>query len=384
MTSTIFTPESVSALDSEPWLRAARQASAQAAAAQPWPTAAEEIWRYSRIDDFDPSAYRLDRPTTTVTGITPSVITEGQWRSVMTEPVDVFAAWNDAFAEVLVIHIGRGQTASQPVVIDHEVPAGAAVFPRLVVLADENAEVTVIERFHGGENSLVVPVLELHAAQSARVRYQSLNDLAPTAWSISNQVARADRDATATLAAIAIGGSYSRVRTAFTLAGQGAHGQQIGVSFGEFDQMHDLRVTQVHSAPKTTSDLSFKSAVQDRARSVYTGLIKIDKNAKGSSAFQTNRNIKLSAEAWAESVPNLDIENNDVKCSHASTVGPIDIEQRFYLESRGIPTAVAERLIVLGFFDEIIANLPDPSSVSVLHESIAAKLDRRAISEGAL
>ena len=96
--------------------------------------------------------------------------------------------------------------------------------------------------------------------------------------------------------------------------------------------------------------------------------------ARGTNAFQTNRNIKLSEDAWAESVPNLEIETNDVKCSHASTVGPIDAEQRFYLESRGVPTAVAERLIVAGFFDEVFDMLPSDALVPMLRERIAAKL----------
>ena len=143
--------------------------------------------------------------------------------------------------------------------------------------------------------------------------------------------------------------------------------------------MLDLRVTQTHAAPKTTSDLLFKGAVQDRARSVYTGLIHIEKDARGARAFQTNRNLKLSSEAWADSVPNLDIENNDVKCSHASTVGPIDEEQRFYLESRGIPPEIADRLIVLGFFDEVIDKLPAQLLSAELRAEVAGKLDRRPV-----
>ena len=141
--------------------------------------------------------------------------------------------------------------------------------------------------------------------------------------------------------------------------------------------MHDFRTLQDHLAPKTTSDLLFKGAMQGHAKSVYTGLIHIGKDAKGSSAFQTNRNIKLSEGAWAESVPNLDIENNDVHCSHASAVGPVDEEQRFYLESRGIPSGVAERLIVIGFFDEVLAQLPAQAWRPGLRAEIIAKLDRR-------
>jgi Fe-S cluster assembly protein SufD len=141
--------------------------------------------------------------------------------------------------------------------------------------------------------------------------------------------------------------------------------------------MHDFRTLQDHIAPKTNSDLLFKGAVQNRARSVYTGLIRIRHDAKGSAAFQTNRNLTLSHGAWAESVPNLDIETNDVKCSHASTVGPIDDEQRFYLESRGIPPEVAERLVVLGFFDEVLDQLPVGPLATELRQQVSAKLQRR-------
>jgi Fe-S cluster assembly protein SufD len=110
---------------------------------------------------------------------------------------------------------------------------------------------------------------------------------------------------------------------------------------------------------------------------VYTGLIRVGKGGRGTNAFQTNRNVKLSDSAWAESVPNLVIENNDVRCSHASAVGPVDEDQRFYLESRGVPTDVAERLIVSGFFDEVLDDLPVPTLLGTLRETIAAKFARR-------
>jgi Fe-S cluster assembly protein SufD len=139
--------------------------------------------------------------------------------------------------------------------------------------------------------------------------------------------------------------------------------------------MHDFRTIQDHDAPHTTSDLLFKGAVQDHAASVYTGLIKIREHARGTNAFQTNRNLTLSEGAWAESVPNLDIRTNDVKCSHASTVGPIDEDQRFYLESRGIRPEVAERLVVLGFFDEVLGQLPAVDLVADLRARVAAKLN---------
>ena len=136
---------------------------------------------------------------------------------------------------------------------------------------------------------------------------------------------------------------------------------------------------QDHVAPHTTSDLLFKGAVQDRAASVYTGLISIGEAARGTAAYQTNRTLTLSDGAWAESVPNLDIRTNDVKCSHASTVGPIDEDQRFYLESRGIRPEVAERLVVLGFFDEVINQLPAGALASDLRARVSDKLDLGAL-----
>jgi len=253
----------------------------------------------------------------------------------------------------------------------------------VVVDAGEDSEVTVLERFVSadGVRALVVPVVELRAGPAARLRYLAVNDLGLDTWLIGHQVAEGGRDSSTLLSTVALGGDYARVRTEGRLVGPGAQGNQVAVYFGEGGQMHDFRTLQHHVAPRTTSELLFKGAVEGHSRSVYTGLIRIGKDAKGSNAFQTNRNLKLSDGAWAESVPNLDIENNDVRCSHASTVGPIDAEQAFYLASRGVPPTVAERLIVLGFFDEVIDRLPVPALGPALRARFAAKLDRRDLAE---
>ena len=176
---------------------------------------------------------------------------------------------------------------------------------------------------------------------------------------------------------VALGGDYARVRTDARVVGQGATTKQIALYYADGHQMHDFRTLQDHVAPRTNSDLLFKGAVQDSAKSVYTGLIRIGEDAKGSVAYQTNRNLTLSEGAWAESVPNLDIRTNDVKCSHASTVGPIDDEQRFYLESRGIPPETAERLVVLGFFDDVLGALPVGALRDDLRARVAEKLQGR-------
>jgi Fe-S cluster assembly protein SufD len=141
--------------------------------------------------------------------------------------------------------------------------------------------------------------------------------------------------------------------------------------------MLDFRTLQDHDAPWTRSDLLFKGAVEDSARSVYSGLVRLRPPAQKASATQTNRNLVLSEGASAESIPNLEIEANDVRCSHASTVGPIDEDQLYYLESRGIPPEEAERLIVLGFFDDVFARLPVSALTRRLRSTVIEKLEHQ-------
>ncbi len=359
-----------------------RVAAAERAARAEWPTPAEEIWRYSRIDDLDLGRYEPSVATTTVHGdlaLQADPADEPDLPDVLDTPApDVFAELNTAFGAITLIRVPSGHVAAEPIVVTHDVSGdGSAVFPRLVVNAGADSQVTVVERFtsDAGRDVLVVPVLQLRAGPAARVRYVGVNDLADTAWQIGHQGAVGDRDSNVLLATVALGGHYARVRTEARIVGAGASTRQVALYFAGGEQMHDFRTIQDHAAPHTTSDLLFKGAVQDRARSVYTGLIKVRKEARGTNAFQTNRNLTLSEGAWAESVPNLEIETNDVRCSHASAVGPIDADQRFYLESRGIPTPVAERLIVLGFFDEVLDQLPVGSLAVELRQRVAAKLD---------
>ncbi len=387
-----FTVDDARALPGPAWLRERRGEAAERAIAAPMPTIEEEIWRYSRIAELDLSRLSPDATAlvTTISSSDGAVVlgvdddttaaAASALGSVMGPAPDRFAELNNAFgAAPIVITVAPGRSVREPIMVEHHIGReGVAVFPRLVVDAGDDSEIVVVERFRSDDVfALVCPVVEIRAAQSARVRYVGINQLGPRVWMIGHQIARADRDSTTMLASVGLGGDYARVRTDARLDGQGASGEQIALYFGEAGQMHDFRTLQEHVAPKTTSNLLFKGAVEGASRSVYTGLIKIGKDARGSNAFQTNRNITLSEGAWAESVPNLDIETNDVRCSHASTVGPIDEDQRFYIESRGVAPAVAERLIVLGFFDEILGRLPVPSLIPELRAEVAAKLDRR-------
>ena len=349
-------------------------------AAAPLPTPQQEIWRYSRIGELRLDSYRYGTLSTTITGAE-SVLVDDATIDAESE-LDLFAELNRAFMAPIHIRVPRGNVLEQPIVITHTLRAdGTACFPRLVIDAEADSEVTVIELFVSDESvtGIIMPVLQVRAQQAARVKYLSVNELGSKVWQIANQQAVGDRDSNTLLSTVALGGDYARVRTHARLVGQGGSTRQVALYFADGTQTHDFRTTQEHIAPKTTSDLLFKGAVNDQARSVYTGLIKIGPNARGAQAFQTNRNLTLSDGAWAESVPNLEIETNDVKCSHASTVGPIDEEQRFYLESRGIQPDIAERLVVLGFFDEVLGQLPVGSHAPELRERISAKLHQAVV-----
>jgi len=374
--STAFNVDLARAQPGSTWQNARRIETAERAAQTPLPSAEEEIWRYSRIADLDPERFTFAAADTNVQGLNGFAGTISEDDPVAPAP-DVFADWNAALCEPLVIRVPRRTAAEQIIVVTHTVNDGTAAFPRLVVEAGEDSEVTIVERFRSAPNvtALVVPVLELRANQASRVRYLAINELGRKVWQIGHQLAWAERDSSVTLSTVALGGDYARVRTEAVANGQGSSTRQTALYFADGTQMHDFRTIQSHVAPRSESNLLFKGAVKDTARSVYTGLIRIGHDAKGASAFQTNRSLTLSEGAWAESVPNLDILTNDVRCSHASAVGPVDPEQRFYLESRGVSPDVAERLIVLGFFDEVLMQLPAPELADQLRATVAAKLD---------
>ena len=348
--------------------------------AAPAPTTQEELWRYSRIGELNLDSYRYGLADTTVAGA--DAVRVNEPCDVLDRALDQFEDLNRAFMSQITLRIPAGVVVHDPILITHTLSSdGIVAFPRLVIDAGPDSEVIVIERFvcDDGVGSIVMPVLHVRAQQAARVKYIAINELGVRAWQFANQQSVGERDSSTLLSAVALGGDYARVRTHATLVGKGASTRQVALYFADGSQTHDFRITQEHVAPKTTADLLFKGAVNDSARSVYTGLIKIGPEARGTQAFQTNRNLTLSDGAWAESVPNLEIETNDVKCSHASTVGPIDEEQRFYLESRGIEPDIAERLVVLGFFDEVLGQLPIGPLAGELRERISRKLHQAVV-----
>ena len=420
----IFTPDTASALAGPDWMRARRTAAAERFAALALPTEAEEIWRYSRISNLDLDGYSLGAPDVDSgempaslnavveaagplaacvivrNGKVTDITSELEWAdrglsvgplaavadgddllgAVAQSSTDAFTELNTAFTPGgVVIRVRPGLVVDKPVLVLHWLDGdGVAAFPRTIIQAGADSELTVVEHQASPDVRMVVdPVVELDVADAARVKYLNVQDLGPRVWQIGYQASRVGRDATLNSAVVALGGDYARVRTDSSITGKGGTSYLTAVYFADGDRMHDFRTLQDHAAPSSTSDLLFKGAVQDRGRSVYSGLIRVRKDAPGTNAFQTNRNLVLSEGASAESVPNLEIETNDVKCSHASAVGPIDEEQQYYLESRGVPPEAAERLIVLGFFSEVLDKLPTPKLVSSLKGAVAERLARQ-------
>ena len=309
--------------------------------------------------------------------------------------VDAFTDLNAAFLlGVAMLRVPPGVDVPDPVMILHwfdgegpdgEGPdgsgadgSGIAAFPRTMLWAGEDSQVTVVEHQASADvRALVDPMVQIEVSDAARLRYLNVQDLGPRVSQVGYQSSRVGRDASLYSSVVALGGDYARVRTDSRMIGKGGSAELNAVYFTDGERMHDFRTLQDHIAPNTTSDLLFKGALQDRGRSVYSGMIRVQPEARGTNAFQTNRNLVLSEGAGAESVPNLEILTDDVKCSHASAVGPVDEEQLYYMESRGIPPIAAERLIVLGFLGEVLDRLPSPSLVAGLRAAMARRLASR-------
>jgi Fe-S cluster assembly protein SufD len=254
---------------------------------------------------------------------------------------------------------------------------GLAVFPHTVIVAEEGADVTLIERYVSPalERALSDAVTEIFVGPGARVRYVSLQDWGHGMTHLSVQRAVLDRDAELRSLAVAFGGSLSRTEVESVLSAPGGHSEMLGVYFTDAAQHFDHRSLQDHVAPHCGSEVLYKGALKGRSRAVYSGWVHVRKDAQKTDAFQTNRNIVLSDEAKADSIPNLEIEANDVRCGHAASVGPVDEDVRFYMQSRGIPAEEAERLIVTGFFQEVLDRVPLLEVRETLEQAIEDELE---------
>ncbi|MET0800796.1 MAG: Fe-S cluster assembly protein SufD [Actinomycetota bacterium] len=255
---------------------------------------------------------------------------------------------------------------------------GAAVFPHTLIVVEAGAEVTFIERYASPDltRAFSDAITEIHVGDGAHVRYAAIQDWGTGMTHLAIQRARIGRDADLRTLSLGFGADLARTETEVELAEPGGFSEQLGVFFADGDQHFDHRSSQDHVAPNGTSDLLYKGALRDHSRAVYSGWVYVRPGAQKTDAMQTSRNIVLSEHAKADAIPNLEIEANDVRCGHAASVGPVDEETLFYLESRGIPHDEAERLIVTGFFQEVLDRVRIDEVREGAEAAIAAELDQ--------
>lgn len=296
-------------------------------------------------------------------------------------PVDhnKLAAAHAAFStDGMQVEVARDTVMEAPLVVEIQATIeGTASFPQLHVRVGENAEasVLVVYRSADGARLLLVPRVDLEVGNGGRLRFLSVQNLDHAATSVVHQRALLGRDATSRIGEVGLGGRLGRLDLGVGLVGDGSSSEVVGLWFGEGDQTLDYRMVIDHEGKNTTSDVFLKGAVEDDAQSVFTGLLRIEKEAARTSTFETNRNLVLSENAKAHSVPNLEILCNDVICGHASSVGPLEPEHLYYLMSRGLARERAERLLIRGFFQQVIDRLP----IAGLEEPVSEEVFRRFI-----
>ena len=256
---------------------------------------------------------------------------------------------------------------------------GSLTAPHLLIVAEENSGVSVIQETYsadGGAQALVSGAVEIVARPDSRVRFLEAQRWGHNVYNFSTIRARQERGSQVTAGLVGLGARLTKTKLETILEGEGASAELLGLSFGDEQQHFQYDTLQDHIGPRTDSDLLFKAALEDRSSEVWTGTVRIRKGASQASANQTSRNLLLSDKAKAAPIPVLEIEAYDVlKCSHGASAGPLDEEQRFYLESRGIPKVEAQRLLVEAFFQPVLDRMPAAAVRARLEKALAAKIE---------
>ncbi|MGH2733834.1 MAG: Fe-S cluster assembly protein SufD [Actinomycetota bacterium] len=292
----------------------------------------------------------------------------------------LFAALHAAlFAGGAFLYVPRGVTVALPIETQLWIDQpGVGVFPHTLMVVEEDAEVAYIERYRSPElpgPSLCSGAVEIVAGRAARISFVSLQEYGGQVWNFQCQRAVSESDVTLRSLVVNLGARFSRVEVESVLRGERSFSEMLGLYFAEEGQDFDMRTLQDHVAPASTSDLLYKGALRDRSHTIYAGLIRVNPGAAKTDAYQANRNLVLSDEAKADSKPELEILNNDVRCTHGSTVGQIDSEELFYLQARGISVEEAQRLIVYGFFEEVLKRVGIEEIRLALGRAITRKLE---------
>jgi Fe-S cluster assembly protein SufD len=254
---------------------------------------------------------------------------------------------------------------------------GTSVFSHSLVVLEEGAETFLVDAFRSDtqeQQSLASGVVELHLGKGSQLRYVQVQDWGRHVWNFMTERAVLGSDATLNSLHVTLGSRFTKNSIGSVLQGRNALAEMLGIFFADGDQFFDNHTWQLHEAPYATSDLEFKGALKDNARSVYSGLIKVEEGAQKTDAYQQNRNLVLSRTARADTIPNLEIGANDVRCTHGATVSQVVPEHVFYLQARGIPYTEAQKLIVEGFFRPVIDRIPVEEIQGFLESAIARKV----------
>ena len=289
-----------------------------------------------------------------------------------------FAALHQALVSTgTFLFVPRGVEIDQPIEIFHWLAGeNATVFPHLLLVTDELAKVTVIEHFRSldrNQRGFACGVNDLLAGPGAKVTYVCAQNWGDNVVALQMNTTAVDHDASAMSLNLNLGSRYSRFESLSRLVGEGARSDLLAVAVATNEQEFDARTLQDHISPHTASDLLYKNALDDRARCTFGGLIRVEPHAHFTDAYQKVRNLLLSDDSEANSMPGLEILADNVRCTHGATSGQIDEEEMFYLRSRGIPVPVAQRLIVTGFLNEVIQRLDQPAIADYLNQLIDRK-----------
>jgi len=379
--------------------------------ALPLPSTTDEPWRFTDLKGFDPDSFasnghgpvpgtgtgpaqsmlELDvagLATFTEAGIeierTPDGVTfeplgDHELLGTLIGADEKFAAHNAAMWEHgLLVHVPKGVVLEKPLYVRiSNTREGGALFWRLLVVAEPESRFSVVEEYASALPELAGysnAVSELFVGQGAKVEYVSLQNLSQETWHFASHRAQVGRDAELDWVAGGFGSKKGKTRIQNDLAGPGATSRVTGAYFADGDQHLDYDTFQEHIAPNTTSDFAFKGALRDHATAVWRGMIKVEPEAQKTNAYQENRNLILSENAHADSIPGLEIEANDVRCTHGATISPVNRDELFYAMARGISRGEAERLIVRGFFTDVLNRIEMEPVRQAVTEALEARI----------
>jgi Fe-S cluster assembly protein SufD len=372
------------------WLDERRRRGASLAQSLSLPDQKAKGWEFTDLSTLDLDAYAEASPTGTVAGAEGATVLslaaalESHAELLRSRlgslvPVeDPFVARNEAgWRDGVLVHVPAGVKVAEPIRIELPLEEnGAAVSWRTLVVLEEGAEAEVWE--HCGSagdeaEALLNSVVELHVGQAATLRYVSTQDISERAWIFSSQRAQVERDGRLDWTALGFGSGRGKVRMETKLAGAGSEARVTGGYAGGPGQHLDFDTTQEHAAPNTFSDLAFRGVLAAGSTAVWRGMIRVDPGAQGTDAFQESRNLLLSPDAHADAIPGLEIEADDVRCTHAAAIAQIDRDQLFYLTSRGLDPATAKQVIIEGFLESLVERLAE----GPVRDEVSAALERR-------